>query len=275
MPNTPDQLGALFPEVLAPNRAEVSPQKYRRGYVPKTYSADDVREARRVIAHWNDTFRGVAGGRRANRNDAINVKVYVRFLKQCRDSDGEFPYTGDDVCRAITAYRNCPQNVKVRAWKRFRDWIDVENVAHHIGTAKVEQHTAEHQSAAKAEADRKARWCAKLIRHEGLVDAAVAAAKAKQSLAQFCKDLLKSADDERAKRWPSWTLGLIYAMNADDDKKARYRRRAEVVYRDAYARPPGLDPHGLARINGIALALLAIERCKAEHLNGGRVNVQV
>jgi len=263
----------LFNQAIPVQRGDdVSDRAFRRRYIPKTYGTREIAEARRVIAHWNKHFQGTPGGYRANRNDACNVKAYARFLRHCQESKGDFPFTEKEVCLAITRYRQAATNIRLRAWKRFRDWIDVENVDRYLGDARVSQHAVDQAAKAKAEAAKRKAWALKIIRHRGVVDAAVRAAKAGSSLDAMCQKTQREAEasgNVKAHDWCARTRGYMATLRAlPPERQAEFASRAEDVYEAAYDKAPGCELEAPARLYAIQLVLLdfGIQRNKRQQV---------
>ncbi|MCB9855388.1 MAG: hypothetical protein H6818_06830 [Phycisphaerales bacterium] len=195
--------------------------------------------------------------------DACNVKAYVRFMRHCQASNGEFPFTEVEVCKAITRYRQNASNMKLRAWKRFRDWIDVENVDRFLGDHRVQQHAVEQKATAKADAAKRKAAALKIIRHRGVVDAAVRAVKSRSSLDRMCQKTqreAKAAGNKKAHDWCARTRGFIATLRSlDPEKQASYAARAEDVYSVAYEKPPGCEPEAPARLLAIQIVLLDLD----------------
>lgn len=249
----------LFNQALPVQRGDdVSDLKYKRGYIPKTYGPEEIAEARRIIAHWNEHFQRTPGGYRANRMDACNVKAYVRFKRHCQASDGEFPFGEKETCKAITRYRQNPQNMKLKSWKRFRDWIDVENVDRFLGADRVAQHAVDHKAAAKADSAKRKAFALQIIRHRNVVAAAERAVQSGSTLEARCGESQRQAEKESgAWKWCARTRGFIASLKAmDAEQQAAYLNRAEEVYRVAYGESPGCQVLAPARLQAIQIVLL-------------------
>lgn len=127
MPQQPpsnSETPALFPEAVFSAR-----QRSAR-YIPANYLPAEQDEARRVMEHWNETFRGVAGAPICQLGNASNIRVYVQFRRRLQKSEQpEFVAIGEaKIKQAIDRYRQDPANVKFGRWKHFRDWLDAEKI---------------------------------------------------------------------------------------------------------------------------------------------------
>jgi hypothetical protein len=131
----------------ADSRSEdLSPRARQATWTPKSHTGPEIEEARRVLAHWNKTFRGVAGATLAQLGNMSNVRHYIRVLRRCSRGAGSDvaqppsavdPFskiTADHVRAAITAYRADAGCNKLKSWKRFRDWLDPETILKYCGT---------------------------------------------------------------------------------------------------------------------------------------------
>ncbi len=252
MRQQPEQLGALFPGALPPQRGQVSRQAYKRGYIPKTYTPAERAAAHRVIAHWNRHFSGVDGAYRANPGDACNVKAYVRMLRNCQRSDGLFQFGEQETCNSITAYRRDPNNNRLGRWKRFADWCTPENIDFYEGKHKVAKHRVEQPRAVKRKTNTLTAAARRVVKHKGLVDLVMTAAKGKWSL----RAALESDGSDTSRS----LLALLHRRaSLSTDDAAAIAERAKEAFTAYYHRPAGGDQHDEARLEGIELSLLDLD----------------
>lgn len=257
----PERAAALFPQAVPAARTEMSPRMYKARHLRADTTEAIKQEALRVIDHWNATFRDIRGnGASLAQRAGWNINAYTRFRSACERSGGMFTYTADDVCRAITAYRKNPANVKLRSWMPFKKWLDVENVDKLIGAARVQQHAVDQKAAAKADTAKRKAWALAIIRHRKVVDAAVRAHKSGSTLDAMCQKTqreAKAAGNQKAHDWCARTRSFIASLRAlDPAKQAAYAARAEDVYTVAYGKPPGCEPEVPARLQAIQIVLL-------------------
>ncbi len=254
----PEPLGVLFPGALPPQREQVSKLKYKRRYIPKTYTPAEVDAAKRVIAHWNSKFAGVSGAYRANPGDACNIKAFVRMLRRCEKSEGLFDIGEKQACRAITGYRQDPNNNKLGRWKRFRDWMTAESIDFYVGREVVKTHRREQPKTVSRAVDQTTAAAARIVRHKKLVDLAVLASRTNLTPRQVVHEYVQGGVEE-AKALPP-ILDRWEAL-ASADREA-LSNRARKVFAAYFHRPPGKDRHDPARLDGIALALLDLDTRK-------------
>lgn len=246
----PEPIGALIPDAVPLQRGQVSRRAWKRGYIPKTYSEEEVNAARRVIAHWNRQFKGVDGAYRANANDSCNVKAFVRMLRACNKSDGLFEFGEQDACRAITGYRNDPNNGRLGRWKRFKDWLTPENIDFYVGRHKVAEHRVAQPATVKRKVDARTAAARRIIEHEGIVDLACIAARTRGTL----QTLIDGSPTQPLSKRIASLLHRRAMLN--ETPLAALSKRARTVFEAAFHRPPGADRQDRARLDGIELALL-------------------
>lgn len=256
-----DIAGGLFgPGVLPPQRGEVSDRARKRQYVPKTYSDAEVNEARRVIAHWNQVFAGVAGASRANPGDACNIKAYVKLLRSITKAEGLFDYIDEAVVKqAIYLYRTDQANGKLGRWKRFSDWLTCESIDFYKSRMRIAEHRKLHVAQARQKEMDRAAKLKRIVTHKHLGQVCTWAAQARVSTLEFLlrppprslgKD--EGPDNERQE-----LIALCRRRNGlPPGVRESLSTGARTVFGDYFNRPIGSKPDDAAILEGIELALI-------------------
>lgn len=270
MPRTPDTLGVLLPDVVAPTLsrgalpADLSPRARSARRIPKNYSNAEIDEARRVIDHWNATFADVDGASVAQKGNMKNVRAYTQMIRRCKDEGGPFASVDERTVKAaIDAYRADKGCVSIRRWKRFDPFCDPEIILQYAGQSKITHHRIEQPRREKK-------------MESTLVDKAASILKdsivffVKQQSARFSIEQLLAAPRKPGSAMDKLCLRIQELMTRretlDGPSRGELLQRARVIFDTFYRRPPKSD-EDIRTISGTELALLdRIEKGNARPL---------
>lgn len=250
--------------------AAISDRARKARWVPASYGPDLVAAARRIMDRWNATIHA-AGGPRVNAGDAGNVRAIKRFFDRCRRSDEPFCRIDEAaLMRAIAAYRDAPCNAKLASWKRFRHWLDPEQVQIQLDRILAEQQSSEtYATVADLAAAKEKRIQAELI--DRFADLARAANDAGKSLRAYLRDGWQIADEaaasphcgqleilRRRADLSIWTQRLELLRRFDGlaiADRAAFERQAAALWTSHHGRAPRDCDAARNLLLGVSLAL--------------------